>query len=66
VVTIEQGGRVAFFGSFTYKSNVTGKEVTSPLSLLTRFEWWDDRVAISQMGEKAEDLMSHGSGAGDL
>src|SRR5438874_382744 len=30
--TIEQGSRVAFFGSFTYKSNVTGKEITSPLA----------------------------------
>jgi ketosteroid isomerase-like protein len=29
--TIEQGNRVALFGSFTYKSNVTGKEITSPL-----------------------------------
>jgi uncharacterized protein len=36
--TIEQGNRVAFFGSFTYKSNVTGKEITSPFSLLARFE----------------------------
>jgi uncharacterized protein len=36
--TIEQGSRVAFFGSFTYKSNVTGKEITSPFSLLARFE----------------------------
>src|SRR5580692_1291724 len=35
---IEQGSRVAFFGSFTYKSNVTGKEITSPFSLLARFE----------------------------
>ena len=36
--TIEQGSRVAFFGSFTYKSNVTGKEITSPFGLLARFE----------------------------
>jgi hypothetical protein len=28
--TIEQGSRVAIFGSFTYKSNVTGREITSP------------------------------------
>jgi uncharacterized protein len=28
--TIEQGSRVAFFGSFTYKSNVTGKENKTP------------------------------------
>ena len=36
--TIEQGSRVALFGSFTYKSNVTGKEITSPFGLLARFE----------------------------
>ena len=42
--TIEQGSRVAFFGSFTYKSNVTGKEITSPFSLLARFEGEKDRV----------------------
>src|SRR4029077_15391221 len=35
--TIEQGNRVAFFGSFTYKANVTGKEITSPFSLFARF-----------------------------
>jgi len=31
--TIEQGSRVAFFGSFTYKSNVTGREITSQFAL---------------------------------
>jgi ketosteroid isomerase-like protein len=36
--TIEQGSRVALFGSFTYKSIVTGKEITSPFGLLARFE----------------------------
>jgi uncharacterized protein len=36
--TIEQGSRVALFGSFTYKSNATGKEITSPFDLLARFE----------------------------
>jgi uncharacterized protein len=36
--TIEQVSRVALFGSFTYKSNVTGKEITSPFSVLARFE----------------------------
>jgi uncharacterized protein len=36
--TIEQGSRVALFGSFTYKSNVTGKEISSPFGLLARFE----------------------------
>src|ERR1700756_5571263 len=32
--SIEQGSRVAFFGSFTYKSNATGKEIPSPFALL--------------------------------
>jgi ketosteroid isomerase-like protein len=41
--TIEQGSRVALFGSFTYKSNATGKEITSPFSLLARFK--GDKVA---------------------
>ncbi len=36
--SIEQGDRVAMFGSFTYKSNVTGREITSPYALLVRFE----------------------------
>ena len=47
--TIEQGSRVAFFGSFTYKSNATGKEVTSPFGLLARFE--GDKVAYIQFLE---------------
>ena len=47
--TIEQGNRVAFFGSFTYKSNVTGKEITSPFGLLARFE--GDKVAYLQFLE---------------
>jgi ketosteroid isomerase-like protein len=47
--TIEQSGRVAFFGSFTYKSNVTGKEVTSPFALLARFE--RDKVSYVQFLE---------------
>jgi uncharacterized protein len=47
--TIEQGNRVAFFGSFTYKSNVTGKEITSPFGLLARFE--GDKVAYVQFLE---------------
>jgi len=47
--TIEQGSRVAFFGSFTYKSIVTGKEITSPFSLLARFE--GDKVAYVQFLE---------------
>ena len=47
--TIEQGNRVAFFGSFTYKSNTTGREITSPFSLLARFE--GDKVAYLQFLE---------------
>jgi uncharacterized protein len=47
--TIEQGNRVAFFGSFTYKSNATGKEITSPFSLFARFE--GDKVAYLQFLE---------------
>src|ERR1700730_11906602 len=47
--TIEQGSRVALFGSFTYKSNVTGKEITSPFGLLARFE--GDKVAYIQFLE---------------
>lgn len=47
--TVEQGNRVAFFGSFTYKSNTTGKEITSPFSLLARFE--GDKVSYVQFQE---------------
>jgi hypothetical protein len=47
--TIEQGSRVAFFGSFTYKSNTTGKEITSPFGLLARFE--GDKVGYVQFLE---------------
>ena len=47
--SIEQGSRVAFFGSFTYKSNVTGREITSPFGLLARFE--GDKVAYLQFLE---------------
>ena len=46
---IEQGNRVALFGSFTYKSNATGREVTSPFGLLARFE--GDKVAYVQFLE---------------
>src|SRR6201997_2409173 len=47
--TIEQGNRVAFFGSFAYKSNVTEREITSPFGLLARFE--GDKVAYIQFLE---------------
>jgi ketosteroid isomerase-like protein len=46
---IEQGNRAALFGSFTYKSNATGKEITSPFGLLARFE--GDKVAYVQFLE---------------
>jgi ketosteroid isomerase-like protein len=46
---IEQGSRVALFGSFTYKSTVTGREITSPFGLLARFE--GDKVAYVQFLE---------------
>jgi len=35
---VEQADRVAFFGSFTYKSHTTGRQITSPFSLLARFQ----------------------------
>jgi hypothetical protein len=47
--TIEQDSRVAMFGSFTYKSNATGQEITSPFGLLARFE--GDKVAYIQFLE---------------
>lgn len=47
--TIEASGRVAMFGSFTYKSNVTGREITSPFGLLARFD--GDKVAYVQFLE---------------
>ena len=47
--SIEQGSRVALFGSFTYKSNATGREITSPFGLLARFE--GDKVAFVQFLE---------------
>jgi ketosteroid isomerase-like protein len=47
--TIEQDSRVALFGSSTYKSNVTGKEITSPFALLARFE--GDKAAYVQFLE---------------
>jgi ketosteroid isomerase-like protein len=47
--TIEQGSRVAIFGSFTYKSNVTGRGITSPFSLFGRFE--GEKVAYVQFLE---------------
>jgi uncharacterized protein len=47
--SIEQGDRVALFGSFTYRSNATGRDITSPFGLLARFE--GDKVAYIQFLE---------------
>ena len=47
--SIEQDNRVALFGSFTYKSIATGREITSPFGLLARFE--GDKVAYVQFLE---------------
>lgn len=47
--TIEQENRVAFFGSFTYRSNTTGRQITSPFSLLARFE--NGKVSYAQFLE---------------
>src|SRR5258705_2675312 len=33
---IEQGDRVAMFGSFTYRGRESGKEITSPFSILAK------------------------------
>jgi uncharacterized protein len=46
---IEQGNRVALFGSFTYKSNATRREIASPFGLLARFD--GDKVAYIQFLE---------------
>ena len=46
---LEQGNRVALFGSFTYRSNMTGREIRSPFGLLARFE--GDKVAYVQFLE---------------
>jgi ketosteroid isomerase-like protein len=46
---LEQGNRVALFGSFSYRSNVTGREIRSPFGLLARFE--GDKVAYVQFLE---------------
>ena len=46
---VEQESRVALLGSFTYKSIVTGKEITSPFALLARFQ--GEKVAYLQFLE---------------
>jgi uncharacterized protein len=35
---LEQGDKVAMFGSFTYRGRESGKEITSPFSLLARVQ----------------------------
>ncbi len=35
---IEQGDKVALFGSFTYRGRDTGREVTSPFSLFAKIK----------------------------
>jgi ketosteroid isomerase-like protein len=35
---IEQGDKVAMFGSFTYRGRESGKEITSPFSLLAKIK----------------------------
>lgn len=49
--TIEQENRVAFFGTFTYESNTTGKRVTSPFGLLARFQ--DGKVSYLEFLENS-------------
>jgi hypothetical protein len=49
--TIEQGNRVAFFGSFTYKSIATGKEITSPFSLVGAFRGGKGRLRPVSRGQ---------------
>jgi ketosteroid isomerase-like protein len=46
---IEQGDRVAFFGSFTYRARNTGKEVTSLFSLYAKVT--DGKVSYVQFME---------------
>jgi uncharacterized protein len=46
---IEQGDKVAMFGSFTYRGRETGKEVTSPFSLFARVK--DGKIGYIQFLE---------------
>jgi ketosteroid isomerase-like protein len=46
---IEQDGRVAMFGSFTYRGRESGKEITSPFSLLAKVR--DGRIHYVQFLE---------------
>jgi ketosteroid isomerase-like protein len=46
---IEQGNKVAIFGSFTYRGRESGKEITSPFSLFAKID--DGKVAYIQFLE---------------
>jgi ketosteroid isomerase-like protein len=46
---IEQGNKVAMFGSFTYRGRESGKEITSPFSLFAKID--DGKVAYIQFLE---------------
>jgi ketosteroid isomerase-like protein len=46
---IEQGDSVAMFGSFTYRGRESGKEITSPFSILAKVK--DGRVHYIQFME---------------
>jgi len=46
---VEQGDKVAMFGSFTYRGRDTGKEITSPFSLLARLK--EGKIAYVQFLE---------------
>ncbi|HSY22478.1 MAG TPA: nuclear transport factor 2 family protein [Polyangiaceae bacterium] len=46
---VEQGDSVAMFGSFTYRGRESGKEVTSPFSILAKVK--DGRVHYIQFME---------------
>ena len=45
----ESGGKVAVFGSFTYRSTTLGKAITSPFSILAKVS--DGRVTYMQFME---------------
>lgn len=46
---VEQGDKVAMFGSFTYRGRESGKEITSPFSLLAKVK--DGRIHYVQFLE---------------
>jgi uncharacterized protein len=46
---IEQGDKVAMFGSFTYRGRATGKEITSPFALFAKVR--DGKICFVQFLE---------------